>query len=190
MKKKYNSKLPIWVTVIIAELIIGIIMYACGFKITYAPELANDWEAIEAAGTWVCGLIVPFALLIFERKLSASEKRISSSNLATLEELNEFKKKYEPLLKSFVEGEVILNCGGAPEDIDAQQLPSHHEIYRYICISMIASSNEIANHFNVSVDSLRHRLEDMWAVLGIISLATLSDNPSKDFANCKWTKAK
>ena len=151
--------------------------------------MANDWGAIEAVGTWVCGLIVPFALIVFERKLAASEKRISTSNLATLEELNEFRKKYEPLLKAFSEGEVILNAGDASEYID-KELPSHHEIYRFICISMIASSREIANHFGVEVESLRNRLQDMWAVQEIISPATLSDDPNGNFANCNWTKAK
>ena len=190
MRKNKKFKLPVWVILVAAELIIGITLYAFGFKITYAPELANDWDAISAIGTWVCGLVVPFALIIFERKLAASEKRISTSNLATLEELNEFKKKYEPLLKAFSEGEVVLDAGGASEYIGDKELPSHHEIYRYICISMIATSQEIANHFGVEVESLRDRIQDMWAVQEIISPATLSDDPNGNFANCNWTKTR
>lgn len=190
MKKHKKFKPPIWGIIIAVELVTGIVLYAFGFKITYAPELENDWGAIEAVGTWVCGLLVPFALIIFERKLSTSEKRISTSNLATLEELNEFRKKYEPLLKEFSEGEVVLDAGDASEYIANKGLPSQHEIYRFICISMIASSQEIANYFGVEVDSLRNRIQDMWAVQEIISPATLSDDPNGNFANCNWTKAK
>ena len=189
MSKKRKVKIPLWLIIVLAEVIVCVILFACGFKVVYAPELTNDWEAIGAIGTWVCGLVVPFALIIFERKLSASEKRVSSSNLATLEELNEFKKKYEPLLKAFTEGEVDFDCGGAPEDC-ATDIPSQHEIYRFICISMIVSSKDIAAHFGVEVESLRNRIEDMWAVQGLISPSTLSDDPVRDFANCQWQKSK
>ena len=187
MKKKF--KLPLWAIIIIVETIVAVVLYALGFKITYAPELANDWEAIAAIGAWICGLLVPFALKIFEKKLSASEDKVSSSNLATLQELNEFKRKYEPLLKAFTEDEVILDGGNASDD-SSQSIPSQHEIFRFICISMVATSQEIADHFEVIVESLQHRIEDMWAVQGLISPSKLSDDPCKDFANCQWQKAK
>lgn len=189
MSNKRKIKIPLWLIIVLAVIIVCVVLFACGFKIVYAPELANDWEAIEAIGTWVCGLIVPFALIVLERKLSESEKRVSSSNLATLEELNEFKKKYEPLLKEFTEGEVIINCGGAPTDCTTD-IPSQQEIYRFICISMIVSSKDIAEHFGVEVELLRDRIEDMWAVQGLISPSTLSDDPTRDFENCQWQKSK
>ena len=189
MRKKKSFKLPIWSIILIAELVAIIVLFALGFRITYAPELANDWDAISAVGTWVCGLIVPFALIIFEKSLSASEKRVSTSNVATLQELNEFKKKYEPLLKAFTEGEVIFDCNGSSNS-DTPSIPSQNEIFRFICVSIIATSQEIADHFGVDVESLRHRIEDMWAVQEIISPSTLSDDPTRDFANCQWQKAK
>ena len=187
MSKRRKIKFPLWLIIVLAEVIVCGILFAYGFKIVYAPELTNDWEAIGAIGTWVCGLVVPFALIIFERKLSASEKRVSSSNLATLEELNEFKKKYEPLLKAFSEETVILD-GGNVSDYTA--IPSQHDIYRFICISMIVSSKDIAEHFGVEVEALRDRIEDMWAVQELISPSTLSDDPNRDFANCHWQKSK
>lgn len=187
MKKKFQT--PLWAIILIFEIMVVVVFYTLGFKITYAPELANDWEAIEAIGTWTCGLIVPFALIIFERKLSASEIKVSSSNLATLQELNEFKRKYEPLLKAFTDGEVILD-GGNISDFPSQSIPSQQEILRFICVSMSATSQEIADHFGVSVKSLQHRIEDMWAVQGLISPSTFSGDPIKDFPNCQWQEAK
>lgn len=187
MSKKRKIKIPLWLIIVLAEILVCVILFSCGFKIVYAPELANDWDAIEAIGTWVCGLVVPFALIIFERKLSASEKRVSSSNLATLEELNEFKKKYEPLLKAFSEETVILDgCNVS----DYTAIPSQNEIYRFICISMVVSSKDIAAHFGVEVESLRDQIENMWGVQGLISPSTFSDDPVRDFANCQWQKSK
>ena len=55
---------------------------------------------------------------------------------------------------------------------------------------MIATSQEIADHFEVNVEAIRHRIEDMWAVQEIISPATLSDDPNGNFKNCQWTKSK
>ena len=55
---------------------------------------------------------------------------------------------------------------------------------------MIVSSKDIAAHFGVEVESLRNRIEDMWAVQGLISPSTLSDDPIRDFANCQWQKSK
>lgn len=187
MSKKRKIKIPLWLIIALSEIVVCVILFVCGFKIVYAPELTNDWNAIGATGTWVCGLVVPFALIIFERKLSASEKRVSSFNLATLEELNEFKKKYEPLLKVFSQETGILDGSNTSDCIP---IPSQHEIYRYICISIIVSSKDIAQHFGVEVEALQRRIEDMWAVQGLISPSTFSDDPINDFENCHWQKSK
>ena len=56
--KKLNIKNFImgrWFPLILALLIIGLIFtvgFLFGFRITYAPELKNDWEAISGVATW------------------------------------------------------------------------------------------------------------------------------------------
>ena len=48
MSKKRKIKIPLWLIIVIAEILVCVILFACGFKIVYAPEIANDWDAIEA----------------------------------------------------------------------------------------------------------------------------------------------
>lgn len=45
------------IIVVIAVLAIAFVLFCCGFRITYAPELENDWDAISAVATWT-GTIV------------------------------------------------------------------------------------------------------------------------------------
>ena len=64
--KKLNIKNFImgrWFPLILALLIIGLILtvgFLFGFRITYAPELKNDWEAISGVAAWG-GIIVSIA---------------------------------------------------------------------------------------------------------------------------------
>ena len=45
-------------------LVVSSILYYYGFRITYAPELENNWDAIEACAAWV-GAIGTIAVLIY-----------------------------------------------------------------------------------------------------------------------------
>ena len=52
-----------WFPLILALLIIGLIFtvgFLFGFRITYAPELKNDWDAISGVAAWG-GIIVSIA---------------------------------------------------------------------------------------------------------------------------------
>ena len=52
MKKLLNKKIIISVLLIILVLVI-VALYRIGFRITYAPELENSWEAVSAVATCV-----------------------------------------------------------------------------------------------------------------------------------------
>ena len=52
-----------WFPLILALLIIGLIFtvgFLFGFRIKYAPELKNDWDAISGVAAWV-GIVVSIA---------------------------------------------------------------------------------------------------------------------------------
>ena len=51
------------IIVVIAVLAIAFVLFCCGFRITYAPELENDWDAISAVATWT-GTIVAVVSVI------------------------------------------------------------------------------------------------------------------------------
>lgn len=53
MKKFIKKRWFPLVVVIIGILVIGLILFLCGFRITYAPELDNSWEAVSAVASWV-----------------------------------------------------------------------------------------------------------------------------------------
>lgn len=46
MMKRILKSAMFWV--IVGELAIALIMWLMGFRITYAPELDNNWDAISA----------------------------------------------------------------------------------------------------------------------------------------------
>lgn len=42
---------------IIAALVAGVVLFFCGFRITYAPELESSWDAISAVASWASVVI-------------------------------------------------------------------------------------------------------------------------------------
>lgn len=63
-------------------------MYLLGFRITYNPELDNNWDAIAAVGTWVAAIIsgiaivfaikIPKTIAAYQNKISLFEKRLTA----------------------------------------------------------------------------------------------------------------
>lgn len=65
--KKLTEKKWFWpVAVVAAVLIIALILFLflCGFRITYAPELENDWDAVSAVAAWA-GVLASFIAIWF-----------------------------------------------------------------------------------------------------------------------------
>ena len=87
VKKHLNTKiLPNWMLLIIV--IVLLLLSAFGWKITYSPQLENDWSAIDAVGGWasavISGVAIWFAVFVPKRiaqeqnKIALFEKRFSS----------------------------------------------------------------------------------------------------------------
>jgi len=169
---KFISKHKLLITVII-EIIVILVLYFLGFRITYNAKIENNWDAIEACGTWFCGCIVPIAVIVIQHKISESEQRTSASNTALLDEIEQIKNSVD--------------------STDPQRQVKRHissdEIYRFICIKMVASTEEIAEHFKVDINDIKHQLEDLWAVSELISTVSLEDNPNGNIAKCHWKKS-
>lgn len=81
---------------IIAALAVGIVLFFCGFRITYVPELESSWDAISAVAAW-CGVLASFLAIWFailipktiadeQNKVSLFEKRYEAySSILLLE---------------------------------------------------------------------------------------------------------
>lgn len=64
MKKILRSPI-VWI--ISMESILCVLMYAFGFRITYAPQLVNSWEAISACAGWAGVIASTVAILVAVR---------------------------------------------------------------------------------------------------------------------------
>lgn len=74
--RKNNKKVMSWLIGIAIFIFIIIFLYATGFRITYKPELKNDWNAIGAGGEWVGVVVAAFvAIIISYKQTSISEKQ-------------------------------------------------------------------------------------------------------------------
>ena len=86
MKSLVESK---WFPLIVVLLILitGIaVAFCCGFRITYAPELENSWEAISAVASWasVCAtLAAVWAAIQIPRKIAEQKNNIQLINIRT-----------------------------------------------------------------------------------------------------------
>lgn len=71
-----------WFPLIIALLIIGLILivgFLLGFRITYAPELENSWDAISGVAAWasvVVSLIAVWAAVQIPKRIAEQQERV------------------------------------------------------------------------------------------------------------------
>ena len=69
MKRIFKSTVT-WI--VFGEVLIAFVMWCMGFRITYAPELDNNWDAISAVAEWagviIGAIIVPFAVVWLQHK--------------------------------------------------------------------------------------------------------------------------
>lgn len=171
MKKIFANvqKHPI-LFILLSEILAIIILFCFGFKITYNPALANDWEAISACGTWFCGIVVPIAVVFLQHKISTNEANISVSNEALLQEINKLKSEF------------YSNNQARIPNISVD------DVYRFICIKIVVSSEQIATHFNTNIETITPLLEELYFVKRKIRTCTLEDDPKHNIAMCTWMR--
>lgn len=79
MKNLLNKKLMIPALLLVLVFVI-VILYRLGFRITYAPELENSWEAVSASAEWV-GVISSFVAIWFAiqvpKKIAEEQNKIA-----------------------------------------------------------------------------------------------------------------
>lgn len=157
MKIKIHKPFHISVAkMLIVELLVFLLLFGLGFKITYAPELENDWEAISAVGEWVGAIIIPFVILWLERKWDSNKKEIALSNLVTSDQLRELELKLTPLIKK-ASGEEKIDLSTDKSNVSVHE----QQILQYLAISMGANTHEIALHIGLPVPTTQRLLHKM-----------------------------
>lgn len=159
-------------SILIFEILAIFSLFLLGFRITYDPSLDNNWEAIAACGTWFCGIVVPIAVVFIQHKISTNESNVSASNEALLSEIN--KLKLQGLTNNSQES--------------IKSTITVDDVYRFICIKIFATSEEIAAHFKTTIENITPLLEELYFVQRRIRTYSLEDNPRHNIARCRWTR--
>jgi len=77
MKKIIRSPV-MWIAFL--EILLVVIMYTLGFRITYSPELENNWDAISACAGWASAIFSFIAILVaiqIPKKIAEQQNRIA-----------------------------------------------------------------------------------------------------------------
>lgn len=168
--RKFISKIqkhPTFYTLLF-EVFVVIVLFCFGFRITYNPSLDNNWEAIAACGTWFCGIVVPIAVVFIQHKISTNESNISASNEALLQEINKLKSE--------------------PSSDNDSIKPTEDDVYRFICIKITTTTEQIVTHFNTDIETITPILEELYFVKQKIRTCSLEDNPKDNIARCNWMR--
>lgn len=75
------------VAVLAAVLLVALVLFICGFRITYAPELESSWDAVSAVAAWG-GVLASFIAIWFA--IQVPKKIADRQDKITL-----FEKRYE-----------------------------------------------------------------------------------------------
>ncbi len=159
------------ITVLIIEGLIALVLGAFGFRITYNPELENSWDAIEAVGTWVCGicgLIIPFAVLWVQKRIEDSERKTGESNAATIEEVMR-----------------LLEMQSKSESTSTKEKITDQQVYNIIRIHMFITTEDIAKELGVEVSEIAENLKTLYSERKIWNLNGFG-NIRNGVEGCKW----
>lgn len=163
MIKKILRSAAFWIIAI--ELIAAIVLFQCGFRITYSPHLENSWDAISAVAEWVGvivgAIVVPLAALWIQHKWDIDKQDVAASNLEIIKELTAFKEKFEPLLTDLDEGTVVLNGGSASDCENTPSMSLQERTLQYIAINMGATRTEISEYLNTSMATTSRIIKEL-----------------------------
>lgn len=152
MKRIFKS-VVMWV--VVGELLIAVAMWCMGFRVVYAPELDNNWDAISAVAEWagviVGAIIVPLVVVWLQHKWDSNKEEIALSNLVTIDQLNEFEQRFTPLLN-----EQGQENDKAPLTIKPELPMREQQLLQFLSVSMGANKNEISEQLGLSVASTQH----------------------------------
>lgn len=90
--------------IITTLIVISVLLFAVGFRITYSPTLESSWSAIDAVGSWVSALgsvtAVVVALIVANRQneIARKQNEIAAQQAEIAEQQNRislFEKRFE-----------------------------------------------------------------------------------------------
>lgn len=147
-----------------AILVLAVIvkLWFLGFKITYNPELDNNWEAIGATANWasviVGAVIIPIVVAFLQHKWDNNKQEIANSNLAILEEVKRKQEEFESILQALKESTLVLDGGNA---FNPTCSTTKDRIRQYISVAMTPTAREISTYMKIPLEELLPILKEM-----------------------------
>ena len=162
-----STSIILLITYIIFIIIIFVIRYF---------DLAG-WDAISALGEWAgifIAILIPIAAVYLEKQLEKNKTDIKDSNISLYDEVTSLKKQLN---------EMKNNNNNRQEDY---QNNLKQEIYKFICISIVTTTKEIMNRFDIEFKVAKDILLELSRVDDVIKPAYIADDPGD--INCNWSK--
>lgn len=75
-----NKALLTCLCILLAELLVALVLWFLGFRITYAPTLENSWDAISACAGWAGAIFSLIAILVaiqIPKKIADRQDRVA-----------------------------------------------------------------------------------------------------------------
>lgn len=146
MKKLLKSNWFRIVTEIVVVLIIVSILFFCGFRITYAPELETSWDAVSAVAAWA-GVITSFIAIWFAiqvpRKIADRQDKIAL-----------FEKRVACFAMLETQRELYFSI---KDEIDVEKIK--HSVAVIYCTDFLSDFNKI--NFHVLMNNLINQCTQM-----------------------------
>lgn len=163
--------------VILCTAVILLITYIIIIGIIYIIRYFNlaSWDSISALGEWagiLIAILIPIAAVYLEKQLEKNKNEIKYSNVSLYDEITSLREQLN---------EIKNNTKQENYQVNLKQ-----EIYKFICISMVTTTEEIMNKFNIEFNVAKDILLELSRVDGVIRPAYIGDNPED--INCNWSK--
>lgn len=188
--RKIIKSVLFWI--ISAEIILVIILFAFGFRITYAPELEPNWESVGAIGQWavaIVGVLIPIAAVYVQYELNKNKREIGEANSELYNELSKYAEKLKILTKLVNErGDIVVDGGDFNKSDDENQTKENlkNKALKFINISMITNTKRVAEHLGISDVEAFDILKEM--VLDDKSISCGGQLDEKRLDYIVWTK--
>lgn len=195
--KKTIKSLLFWL--IIVEAILVVVLFLCGYRITYAPALEPNWDSVGAIGQWVgalVGLLIPIAAVYVQHELGKNKIEIKAeldrnksdigeSNADLYNELIKYAEKLKILTKLVDEnGNIVIDGGNFIEEEPIDVLKD--KALKFVNISFVTNTQRVAEHLNVSNEKAYGILKEMALHDGSISFAGQLNE--KNMLDTPWLK--
>jgi len=176
------------------EFVLIVFLFSSGFKIVYAPELKNDWEAVSAIGQWanaVAAILIPVAAVFLSaflsQKIDESKKDIGASNVATVEEIEAVKKDIEDIRNNiFSKLSIGVESFKSEPNMEEIYEKNKEKAHKYVNISMFAKTEDIAKHLGIGKEEAFDILNELFRHDGKITCGGRATKDNMD--NVIWLK--